>query len=131
MNDDTLLFRQVHPDFIDGGEPTTQAFKGNSNSQDRLSVYDGDKITAEDSWRHYVGSLKKRSAGVVAVTVGECRAAKLNIRPDSSSEFPEHVLIELGEMTRGERKNVAADLTDIAKKRGWRYRVDSQTGGER
>ncbi len=54
MNDATLLYRQVNPNFIRIDPPTrqerctAQAFYPSAQDQ-KLSVYDGDRITAENS----------------------------------------------------------------------------------
>jgi len=42
MNDQTLLLRQVHPNFLPDGELSSQAFYPFPKDNGRLSVYDGD-----------------------------------------------------------------------------------------
>lgn len=74
MTSGTLLFRQVNPSWVKLGRITSQAFMPTAKDRGRLSTYDGDRITAENSWRHYTRELGFRSAGVLAVTVGECEA---------------------------------------------------------
>ena len=72
MNDSTLLHRQVHPSFLDShGETTSQAFRPTPKDSNKLSVYDGSLITAEDAWKHYTNILNLRSIGAVSVAVGE------------------------------------------------------------
>ena len=72
MNEDTLLYRQVSPSWLVNGDFTSQTFLPTRKDNGFLSVYDGDRITAEDSWRHFVGALGRPSAGVAAVSVAEC-----------------------------------------------------------
>ena len=52
MNNETLLLRQIHPSFIQAGHITSQAFRPTPKDQNKLSVYDGDQISAEDAWQH-------------------------------------------------------------------------------
>ena len=65
MNSDTLLYRQVHPSWIEDDFPTSQAFTPTPKDELRLSVYDGDEISAASSWEHYTGQ-GLLSSGVVA-----------------------------------------------------------------
>jgi hypothetical protein len=49
MKPETVLLRQVHPDFIPDGQLTSQAFMPFPKDDGQLSVYDGDQISAIDS----------------------------------------------------------------------------------
>ena len=98
MNQGTLLYRQVHPNFIRNGEATSQAFIPTPKDNNRLSVYDGDMISAAAAWEHYTGTLEFKSDGVVSVSVAECQAIELSVSSDPT-DFPEHTLIEFGELT--------------------------------
>src|SRR5690625_2458202 len=83
MNKNTLLHRQIHPTFITGEKISHQAFLEGKvtigsdafmpkpRDHDQLSVYNGDKFSAEDSYRHYVEDIKLTSRGVLSVTVEE------------------------------------------------------------
>ena len=73
MTDLTLLHRQVNPSWVHLGRVTSQAFKPTPKDNRRLSVYDGDQVTAHRAWSHYTGDLGFTSIGVLAVTVSECR----------------------------------------------------------
>ena len=57
MNQDTLLHRQVHPNFIKNGEAISQAFTPTPKDNTQLSVYDGDMISAAAAWEHFTGVL--------------------------------------------------------------------------
>jgi len=46
MTDETLVHRQIHPSFVQAGFPTSQAFRPTPKDESKLSVYDGDMITA-------------------------------------------------------------------------------------
>ena len=123
MDPDTLLYRQIHPDFIQGDEVTTQAFKPGQGHLG-VSAYNGDRISPEASWRHHTAELELESAGVLALTVRECRREGLEVRADPQPGFDEHVLIVFG-LSRGGTRRAAKRLRDYASDRGWQYRPDS------
>ena len=120
MNANTLLYRQVHPSWIQKDRITSQAFRPTPKDKKRLSVYDGDQITAEAAWQHYTNDLGHTSAGVLAVTVGECSTLELPVVPDSTV-FQEHTLIDFSAFTRREIETKAKILSRTANSRGWQY----------
>ncbi len=122
MNNQTLLLRQVHPNFIDKGIITRQVFQP-TRTNPQLSVYDGDQINAEDSWIHFTQKLHRLSRGVVAVSVEECSSIEaLEVKPDPG-EFPEHALISFVEkFSRSELKRISTFLQSKAHQRGWLYK---------
>jgi len=122
MTDDTLLLRQVNPVWIQAGRITSQVFRPTPKDSKRLSVYDGDQISAEGAWSHYVKELELSSAGVVAVTVAECEEQDLPVAPDPEP-FPEHVTIKFNDCSNSQIKTKAKQLTQAAEARGWRYRA--------
>ena len=122
MNAETLLHRQVHPSWVQQGRVTSQAFRPTPKDQKRLSVYDGDQISAEDAWNHYSISLGHASMGVLAVTVTECTRQQLSVVPDPKT-FPEHVLIDFSEFAENQIKKKAKHLRAAAASRGWQYRA--------
>ena len=121
MNDDTLLLRQVHPSFVHDGRVTSQAFTPTPKDAKKLSVYDGDRFTPEESWRHFTGEGFS-SAGVVAVSVRECAAIELQVR-STPEVFEGHVEIDFTGITEGSLKGKAKLLRVRATERGWLYRV--------
>lgn len=120
MNRDTLLFRQIHPSFFKEGRVTSQAFRPISKSDNELSVYDGDQITAKDAWCHYVYELENKSTGVMAVTIAECHSQSLCPRPDPVP-FPAHAVIDFGGLNHKNKKDVAKKLADFANSRDWQH----------
>lgn len=100
MADNTHLYRQVHPSWVQAGRVTSQVFKPTAKDDNKLSVYDGDQISAEKAWMHYTKELGHSSSGTLATTVGECRNESLNVRFDGEP-FPEHVSI--GFESRGDK----------------------------
>lgn len=125
VNEDTCLWRQVHPCFVRENQITSQVFTPTPKDEGRLSVYDGEQIDAEQSWKHYTTPTDDRpgypSIGVVAVTVGECEAQGTVVAPDPET-FPEHVLVDFTSLVNARRKSVAKELSKIARERGWKYR---------
>lgn len=71
--DETMLLRQVNPAFIQNGVISSQVYKPTKKDNDKLSMYNGDKFTAEDSFNHFLGlSDTNKSSGVVGVTKAQC-----------------------------------------------------------
>ena len=119
----TLLFRQVNPSWIKNGRITSQVFKPTPKDKGCLSVYDGDQITAEASWRHYTIELEYKSVGVVAVTVCECKEHDLCVKHDPEP-FPEHVVIKFIGYSKSQIEKKAKRLKEAAERRGWQYKAD-------
>ena len=94
MTEQTELLRQVHPNFIQNGEVASIAFRPNENDKGHLSVYDGDMIMPERSFKHYTETQKLKSAGVLAVTVGECASLELDAASSPLPNFDEHAHID-------------------------------------
>jgi len=68
MNPGSPLWRQIHPSFLVGGQPGSQAFRPTPKDQDLLSFDDGSRITAEASWQRHTGARGLASIGVWAAT---------------------------------------------------------------
>ena len=110
MTGSTLLFRQVHPSFVKAGRVTSQAFRPTPKDGFLLSAYDGDLISAENSWHHFVGVLILVSSGVLAIAVDECTAEGLPVRPDPTP-FPEHAVVDFGGLTENQMQKKSKNLT--------------------
>ena len=126
MNNDTLLYRQIHSDFVQLDpqqqtlRSTSQAFYP-SEEDNTISVYDGDKISASDSLDHYTQVGKLQSCGAMAVTPTECKQLDLPVIPDGKG-FPEHVSIDCSVLTsRRQVESNAKRLRSAANARGWQY----------
>ncbi len=122
MRPSTLLLRQIHPNFIDRGRITSQAFRPTRKDRDKLSVDNGDMVTAEESFRNYTEDGQKRSAGVLAVSVSECKDIDLDVLEDPLPGVPSHVLIDFLNISRAAKESGAKRLRDCGQKRGWLYR---------
>ena len=121
MNDDTLLLRQVHPCFVQEGRVSSQVFRPTPKDAQRLSVYDGDRITAQAAYQHYTTTLCFQSAGVLGVTLAECNLLHLPVSPDPE-EFPEHMVIDFSAFNKSATEKKAKHLRAKAEARNWLYR---------
>ena len=125
MIDLTLLHRQVNPSWIQQGRVTSRAFKPTPKDKSRLSVYDGDQVTAHQAWSHYTGELGFASIGVLAVTVSECAKIELVAKLEPES-FPAHAVIRFDTCTTiGQIEKKAKRLTTTAVERGWQHRAET------
>lgn len=122
MNGETLLYRQVNPAWIQSGRVTSQVFKPTLKDDRRLSVYDGDLISATDAWSHYTDQLGFASDGVLAISFVECES--LDLPAESAPEpFPEHAVIRFDACTASQIEKKAKRLKAYALARNWLYRV--------
>lgn len=124
MQTTTLLLRQVHPKFVQNGQILDLAFRPFPKDEGLLSVYDGDMITAEDSFKHYTGSLNRKSSGVWAVTVSEAQDCALQVRPDVEGFFPEHAVIDFTGHLEKEQKAKSKILASKAAARGFLFKPE-------
>ena len=121
MNGDTLLFCQIHPNFIEpDGQVTYVAFRPFPRDEGKLSAYDGDQITAEAAWNHYTCVLNLKSSGAMAVSVDECESQQTKPALDAHP-YLQHVSIDFTGLSRREMKNAAKKLAELAMERGWQY----------
>ena len=122
MNDETLLHRIIKPNWwLQADNVSSQSFRPTPEDQKRLSVYDGDRITPESAWQHYIREPgKPLPAGVLAVTVAECSDQDLPAIPDPDT-FAEHVLIDFSEFGNNQIRRKSAWLRDRAVARGWLF----------
>lgn len=121
MKDDTMLLRQINPNFVQHGRVTSQAFQPTPKDGHRLSVYDGDQIAPSHAHQHFTKNFDARSAGVMGVRVRECGLLELPVEPDPEP-FPEHAVIDFSEFSRRQKETKAKQLRGYAEERGWLYR---------
>ena len=123
MNGNTIVYRQIHPSFVQGGFPTSQAFRPTPKDKSQLSVYDGDLISTERAWAHYTADLGLASVGVMGLSVAECTAESLAVC-SAPEAFAEHAVIDFAELTDKECRNKSKKLQSKAVERGWLYRAN-------
>ena len=125
MTNDTLLLRQINPSWIQLDHVSSQAFKPTLKDKRRLSVYNGDQVTAEDSWIHYTEKTECSSAGVMAVSVEECQLVSLRAEPDPEP-FPAHAVIKFDGCSNSQIEKKAKHLKKAAEVRGWQYQAEAE-----
>ena len=123
MNGGTLLYRQVNPSWVQQGRVTSQVFKPTPKDNRRLSVYDGDQVTAPQAWLHYTSELGFASVGVLAVTVAECEALDLPAKPDPEP-FRAHAVISFEACASSQIEKKAKHLRSHAEARGWQHQAE-------
>ena len=121
MTSETFLLRQINMVYVSGKEPAYLAFRPQTKDNSLLSVDNGDMITAEDSWKRFVSNPQCHSAGVLAVTNGECASTNLSVIQDGQP-YPEHCSISFCGLERKVIISKSKLLWDMANKRGWLYR---------
>jgi hypothetical protein len=91
VDEDEILYRQVHPTFVRDGRPSSQAFRPTPKDQGKLSVARGSLTTASAAYEHHTVSLGLRSGGTWGLMVAECAAQALPVLPDPLTSPPEKV----------------------------------------
>ena len=120
MNDATLLYRQIPPEHVQNGRVTSLAFRPMPKDEQKLSMYDGDKLSPRAAHRHFI-EHKCRSIGVLGVTVLECKIKELPVLPDYETH-PYHVLVDFSGKSTNQVKRMAEYLKEMAIARGWLYK---------
>lgn len=124
MTDETLLLRQINPSWVQQDRVTSQAFRPTPKDECRLSVYDGDMISAKQSWDHYTTQLGHQSVGVMAVSVSECKQNELAAQNDPEP-FPEHAVVDFTGLGKNQIEKKSKRLRAAAELRGWQFRAEA------
>jgi len=125
VTDKTQLLRQVHPNFIQNGEVGSLAFRPNENDNGHLSVYDGDRATPEASHKHYTEVQKRKSAGVMAVTVQECTTLSLPAASSPLPDFDAHAHIDFTGCDKKQERSKSKELLAFAVARQWLFQGEA------
>lgn len=118
MTPETVLLRQVHPNFVLDGQLSSQAFFPFPKDKSHLSVYDGDQISAVDAYDHYVNFLRNQSCGVWGVTQLEITGVGLEAKADALNDFPSHAVIVFADVSEKECRKLAKKMRALAVARG-------------
>lgn len=121
MTPNTLLLRQIHPSFVQGGRVTSQAFRPTPKDELHLSVDNGDRVTAEAAWQRFTATPAYKSIGVQAVSKTECEKQDLPLIEDAQPH-PEHCSIDFTAFDRKAIEKKAKFLRAQAETRGWLLR---------
>lgn len=122
MRPQTQLLRQIHPSFVQAGRVTSQAFRPTPKDEQRLSVYDGDQIQPQAAWQHFTQNPACNSAGVLAVSKGECDGEQLPVVADGVP-FPEHCYLDYSAFDKNTIEKKAKALSRFAQSRGWLFQA--------
>jgi hypothetical protein len=79
---DEVMLRQIHPTFIEDGEPSSQPFRPTPKDENKLSVDRGSKTTPAGAYDLFVASGLK-SVAVYGVSVAEFGDQGVSCHPDA------------------------------------------------
>ncbi len=77
-----LLYRQVHPQFIQKGRVSSQAFRPTPKDDGELSVSQGSRTSPEQAYQLYTQQRELHSAGTWSISVGQCMSLDLEVFAD-------------------------------------------------
>ena len=120
MTEATLLLRQVHPTFVQQGRVTSQAFRPTPKDENQLSVDNGDRIGPEEAWRRFSAQPDCTSAGVMAVSLGECVACAVSVVEDGIP-YAEHCYLDFAPYSANQAGKIGKKLVTKAQERGWLF----------
>jgi hypothetical protein len=130
-----VLFRQIHPSFIQDGVPSSQAFLPSAKDMDRLSVDRSSLTTAEAAHALYTAA-GHASAAVYGLTVEEFGAEAIHCYadplPGSAPVAPNqaHALADYSPYGVNQRKPKAKRLKQRAVERGNLLPATHQKSGD-
>jgi len=130
MEEKSLLHRQIHPSFVVNDIVSNQAFVENKlivssssflptvKDEDKLSVYNGEKFSAKDSFDHYTRNYS--SCGVLSVSVEEVNSTIPLTTQEDNVPFDGHCYIDFSMVkSKNQKTKKAGKLRDFAVKRNW------------
>jgi hypothetical protein len=118
-----VLYRQIHPSFIDDGVPSKQPFMPTPKDAGKLSVDRAELTSAKESYALYTGS-GRQSVAVYGVSVGEFEEETIACFADPLSEAedqPEnkaHAVADYSPHSSNQQKLKATRLKQKAITRG-------------
>lgn len=116
-----MLFRQVHPTWLDDGVPSSQAFVPTPKDKGQLSIARGSLTTAEDAYKHYTTVRNLSSAGTWAIRVGDAIGVGLQSFNDRQPDTPAHGFIDFRGLSRRDAKKKGVILAARAREGGRLY----------
>lgn len=117
MQVDEVMLRQVLPDWIQEGRPSSAAFSPNSSDAGNLSVDRRSMIDPKQAFEAYL-QRGLSSGGVWGISVGECHEQKLTCYEDQLADNSAHALVHFGDASKSEQKRIGGRLRDKAHSRG-------------
>ena len=120
-----FLYRQVHPDWVRDGRPSSQAFRPTKKDAEKLSVARSSLTTAKEAFLLYTAGRQLKSGGTWAVTVEECGELGLKCFGDPLYSPPEpvadpaHCYVDFSSLlSNGKRELSGVMLARVAAVRG-------------
>jgi hypothetical protein len=120
-DEEEILFRQVIPEWIDTGIPSSQAFTPTRKDLGQLSIARSSLTTAEAAYKHYTAVLNLASAGVWGITVGEATEVGLKCYDAPDNDVPAHGFIDFRTLGRKAAVRSSKLLAAHARTRGRLY----------
>jgi hypothetical protein len=123
IDNSELLFRQVHPSFIQDGQISSQPFCPTPKDDNKLSVDRGSKTTPQVSHSLFTAN-GGQSAAVYGLSVDEFLQERLPCHPDPIEAFegkkanPAHAVADYSAHGPNQQKNKAKRLKHKAVARG-------------
>jgi len=115
-----VLLRQVIPQWIEDGRPSSAAFSPNSGDEGSLSVDRNSIVEPKAAFEAYL-ARKRMSGGVWGLSVGECQSEDLKCYEDELPDNGAHALVHFGEASKSAQKRIGARLREKAHSRGCLY----------
>lgn len=126
-NADELIWRNVHPSWIDSGKVTSQAFRPTPKDTGKLSGARQEKVTADKHFHEFTTELNLVSTGIWAISVGEAQREHVRCVYDAESDSKPnpcptgHTYLDYRVHTGGKIRKIASALRDRAEERGCQH----------
>lgn len=132
MEGETLLHRQIHPSWVQNDSISSQAFLTENNiaslsfapsekDENKLSVYNGEKLTPEQSFIHYTS--KFTSIGVLSISINEINTVGDLLVIEDNNPFDGHSVVDYTNVVSATQvKKKAKKIKNIAVARGWTHK---------
>jgi hypothetical protein len=127
-NQGEVLYRHIHPDFLDGDVPSSDRFRPSKKDKNMLSVDRSSIHDAATSHQIYT-STGRKSAAIFGVSVGEFNGKSIECiedpvaakdATDTEPAVPEnkaHALADYAPHSEKDQKNIAKELKRLAMQR--------------
>jgi len=117
-----MLWRQIHPAFINSGNVSSAAFRVAKKDVDCLSVSWSQKCDPEEAYRRHTIVRQLVSFGVQAVAIGEVQRADTKAFYDPEDLDDAHSFVDFRGLSRSRQELLASTLRDAAVRRGWCFK---------
>ena len=118
-----VLFRHIHPNFMEDGEPSSDRFRPSEKDENLLSVDRSALVTAADAHAFYVGN-GRAAVAVFGISVAEFNSEDISCSEDptpatdTKKANPAHALANYAKHSAKSQKNIAKKLKRLALERG-------------